>query len=417
MKKIEAACFLSPIRYFLVPAILQLSIVSAVSAQSAPTTDNPATPANNASAPAVTQPPVPSPDVVQKRLERARALAAAHQLSSAASELESIRASVKDDVVRNNSSLMLMGIYLEDGNYARAESLLEETFKEREQKKERTIGTYFALAGQAVNGARAHIARYRLFGINVSSSGLPAEAANDLERLRSLLERMTMQGKQLARENAKSNDAFALLEDIASIRTTLARDAEDRAKWETEHSLARARMATLPNEIGASAGTTAMPGGDGIAEITRGVPSTIAASVAKQPQPQPISTAPPTSETKAPDTKAVDSKPADDNKGATLSAPTAGAGPFEVGSLLEKATSRIDPVYPQQARNTGAGGMVRVKIVVDETGAVSNILWAEGPMLLRKAAEEALRKWKFQPTMVEGKPVKATGYVDFNFTR
>ena len=111
-------------------------------------------------------------EALQKRMERARALAAAHQLSGAAMELESIRASAKDEMYRNVSSLMLMGIYLEDGNYARAEAMLDETFKLRSSKKESSVRTYFALAGQAVNGARAHVGRYRTFGINVANTAI-----------------------------------------------------------------------------------------------------------------------------------------------------------------------------------------------------------------------------------------------------
>ena len=61
------------------------------------------------------------PDAVQRRIQRARALAAAHQLEAAASELESLRASVGDASFRNITSLMLMGIYLEDANYVRAQ--------------------------------------------------------------------------------------------------------------------------------------------------------------------------------------------------------------------------------------------------------------------------------------------------------
>ena len=69
------------------------------------------------------------------------------------------------------------------------------------------------------------------------------------------------------------------------------------------------------------------------------------------------------------------------------------------------------------AKNAGVSGLVRVKIVVDEAGLVAGIVWAEGPMMLRQAAQEALRQWKFQPVIVDGKPVKATGYVDFGFSR
>jgi TonB family protein len=338
-------------------------------------------------------------ELVQKRLERARALAAAHQLSSAATEMESIRAVVKDDVVRNNSTLMLMGIYLEDGNYARAESLLEETFKERAQRKDASVGTYFALAGQAVNGARAHMARYRSFGINVSSPGMPPEAITDLDRLRSLLERMSAQGKELIRENAKANDAFALLEDISGIRTILARDSEDRSKWETERSLARAHMATLPTEIASIGGVPSLP--QDAVETTRNMtPAVAAAAVVTAPQ----------------DTAKGITVSAE-NKGTSPSVPPLGSGALEVGSLTDKAVSRVTPAYPQMARNAGVSGLVRIKIVVDEAGSVAGIVWAEGPMLLRQAAQDALRQWKFQPTVIDGKAVKATGYVDFGFSR
>jgi len=291
---------------------------------------------------------------------------------------------------------MLMVIYLEDGNYARAESLIEETFKERSQKKEASVRTYFALAGQAVNGARAHVARYRLFGINVSSQGMPPEAVADLDRLRSFLERMSAQGKELVKENAKANDAFALLEEISGIRTTLARDNEDREKWETEHSLARARLATLPTEIASIRGVPAMPLEAG--ETTRSISPAI---TAPQPQPESVRSA------------AVPSE----NKGSAPAAHPVGSGALEVGSLAEKATNKVTPVYPQMAKNAGVSGLVRVKIVVDEAGSVAGIVWAEGPMMLRQAAQDALRQWKFQPVMVDGKPVKATGYVDFGFSR
>ena len=53
---------------------------------------------------------------------------AAHQLQTAAVELENIRASVNDVTLRNITTLMLLGIYLEEGNYGRSQSLLEETF-------------------------------------------------------------------------------------------------------------------------------------------------------------------------------------------------------------------------------------------------------------------------------------------------
>ena len=135
---------------------------------------------------------------------------------------------------RNVSSVMLMGIYLEDGNYARAEAMLDETFKLRSSKKESSVRTYFALAGQAVNGARAHVGRYRSFGINVANAALPPEATTDLDRLGSLLERSDAQPGAGAAERPRQR-CLRTTEDIAGIRTTIARDDEDvRAGKEVE---------------------------------------------------------------------------------------------------------------------------------------------------------------------------------------
>ena len=90
---------------------------------------------------------------------------------------------------------------------------------------------------------------------------------------------------------------------------------------------------------------------------------------------------------------------------------------MDVGSLIEKATKKVVPAYPQTAKNVGISGLVRVKVVIDETGSVANIVWTEGPVTLRQAAQDAVRQWKFQPVVVDGKPVKATGYIDFGFSR
>src|SRR6185295_4354283 len=81
----------------------------------------------------------PAVDPVQAKIERARALAAAHQLQNAAVELENVRASTRDLTIRNASTLMLMSIYLEDGNYGRAQSLLEESFQARLNQKDDSV--------------------------------------------------------------------------------------------------------------------------------------------------------------------------------------------------------------------------------------------------------------------------------------
>ena len=144
---------------------------------------------------------------------------------------------------------MLLGIYLEDGNYGRSQSLLEETFVNRAAQKDESIRTYFAAAGQTINGIRAHLARYRTYGINPSDANLPAEANTDLERVRGLLERVIAQAKEISKEAGRAYDALALQEDVLGLRLSIARNDDDRAKWQTEYLTAREKMASSTGRL------------------------------------------------------------------------------------------------------------------------------------------------------------------------
>src|SRR5262245_51755741 len=153
----------------------------------------------------VTSTETSSADAAMTRIERARALAAAHQLRLAASELEAVRASVTNDAsVRNITTLMLLGIYLEEGNYVRSVALLDEAFQQRTAHKDSSMRTYFALAGQAINGVRTRIARYRSFGLSINDSNLPAEALQDIDQMRFLLERLASQATDATNENGRA---------------------------------------------------------------------------------------------------------------------------------------------------------------------------------------------------------------------
>jgi TonB family protein len=363
-------------------------------------------------------------ELVQKRIERARALAAAHQLQAAASELESVRKGAQEDSVRNVTSVMLMGIYLEDGIYARAESLLEEAFQSRGAQGEASIRTYFALAGQAINSTRAHLARYRSFGINVTESGLPNEALADLDRLRSLLERMVAQAKEVTGDR-KAYDSLALLEDVLGIRLSLARDSEDRARWESEYAGAREVLASSQTQIASRGGITSLPPSTTRASSPSGEGSLPATGSGANSAPETKTTAR-HAET-PPDKQSVSSKAngsADPPKSSAPSASSPASGDSQnaegpktisTGLLNPRATKRVFPGYPQSAKSAGVEGLVRVYVTISETGSVIDVSRSEGPALLREAAAQAALQWKFHPTEVSGRAVRVRGYVEFTF--
>jgi protein TonB len=90
-------------------------------------------------------------------------------------------------------------------------------------------------------------------------------------------------------------------------------------------------------------------------------------------------------------------------------------GPLEVGSLIGYATKQAAPTYPAAARAIRAAGIVRVDVTIDEAGDVTEVQKTSGPPLLQSAARDAIKRWKFKPFLRDGHPVKATGFINFNF--
>lgn len=359
---------------------------------------------------------------MQARIGRARALIAAHRLDIAASELEAVRSAARDSMLRNITSIMLMSVYLEDGNYGRAEALLEETYQGRAAQKDESLGTYFALAGQAVNGARAHLTRYRSFGVNTADASLPAEATNDLNRLRSLLERMIAQAGEISRDR-RAYDSLSLLEDVLGIRLSLAKDGEDHARWEIEYTGARAALASSQTQIASLGGIPPLRPGQVPMSKASGPSPYSTKKVGESPleikapekKDEPANDQP-ANNAAAPAPSAAPPSKADDSKSQTSGTKPAQLPVSDVGSLNEAATKRVLPRYPPMAKQTGAVGLVRVHLIVDETGKVVSVSRSEGPVLLRQAAEDAARQWSFQTTPTDGQPLRLKGYIDFNFS-
>ena len=63
----------------------------------------------------------------------------------------------------------------------------------------------------------------------------------------------------------------------------------------------------------------------------------------------------------------------------------------------------------------GLKGKVVVQITLDETGKATFIQASSGPKSLKFSAEDAIKRTKFNPVMVDGKATKATGFIIYNF--
>jgi protein TonB len=83
--------------------------------------------------------------------------------------------------------------------------------------------------------------------------------------------------------------------------------------------------------------------------------------------------------------------------------------------LPPRVASKVAPVYPAMARTMGVSGDVKVEAVVGKDGKVKSARAISGPQVLRKAAEDAVRQWKYTPGKLNGEPVEVPVNVDVGF--
>jgi len=98
-----------------------------------------------------------------------------------------------------------------------------------------------------------------------------------------------------------------------------------------------------------------------------------------------------------------------------ISAPGAGFGRDGDASPIV----RIEPKYPVQAQRDGKEGWVKLSFTINEVGGVEDveIIDAKPKRLFNKAAKRALKKWKYKPKVVDGKPERRPGLtVQLDFT-
>ena len=65
--------------------------------------------------------------------------------------------------------------------------------------------------------------------------------------------------------------------------------------------------------------------------------------------------------------------------------------------------SRVAPVYPEIAKRMKIAGEVKVEATVDASGKVTEVKAISGNHMLAVAAEDAVRKWKFESGAGESK--------------
>ena len=76
----------------------------------------------------------------------------------------------------------------------------------------------------------------------------------------------------------------------------------------------------------------------------------------------------------------------------------------------------MEPAYPQIARAAGVQGVVILEVVIGADGAVSNARVLRSIPPLDQAALDAVRQWRYEPTLLNGVPTPVIMTATVNFS-
>jgi len=76
---------------------------------------------------------------------------------------------------------------------------------------------------------------------------------------------------------------------------------------------------------------------------------------------------------------------------------------------------RVLPVYPAPARTMRIAGRVELQATISRDGTIDNLRVVDGPALLRAAAIEAVRQWRYRPYLLNGEPVEVETTINVDF--
>ena len=91
-----------------------------------------------------------------------------------------------------------------------------------------------------------------------------------------------------------------------------------------------------------------------------------------------------------------------------------GGGPAAIGAATDGDVTplvRVEPIYPLRAEERGIEGWVEVEFTISSTGTVKSpkVTGYHPSTIFNQAALRAIRRWKYNPKVEDGKPVPRPG--------
>jgi peptidyl-prolyl cis-trans isomerase A (cyclophilin A) len=105
----------------------------------------------------------------------------------------------------------------------------------------------------------------------------------------------------------------------------------------------------------------------------------------------------------------------------TAVTPMPGAAPMprrvniSAGVAVGLIISKVPPVYPIDAKQAGVSGTVVLSAIIGRDGTIEELQVISGQDLLRQAALDAVRQWRYRPYLLNGEPVEVRTTINVVF--
>ena len=81
-----------------------------------------------------------------------------------------------------------------------------------------------------------------------------------------------------------------------------------------------------------------------------------------------------------------------------------------------KLIRQVTPVYPTIAKTAHISGTVVLHAIIAKDGTIQELTYVSGPPLLMRNAMDAVRQWRYNPTLLNGEPVEVDTTISVVFT-
>lgn len=85
------------------------------------------------------------------------------------------------------------------------------------------------------------------------------------------------------------------------------------------------------------------------------------------------------------------------------------------GVMAGQLIHQVQPRYPEIARDMHLSGGVHLQAIIGTDGRVRDLEILDGNPILTRAAVEAVRQWRYKPTLLNGAPVEVETFITVNF--